>query len=190
MKKSLLATLFVLASAGTAAAHTGHGATDGFASGFLHPLLGLDHLLAMIAVGLWGARIGGRALWLVPAAFVTVMALGGLVAVAGVDLPMVELGIIGSVLVLGLLVAAAPQLPFWAPAAIVALFALFHGHAHGTEMPETVSGLAYGLGFVLAAASLHGLGLALGLLVAGRSPLALRLGGGAIAACGTLLLIA
>lgn len=190
MKKSLLATLFVLASVGTAAAHTGHGATEGFAQGFVHPLLGLDHLLAMIAVGLWGARIGGRALLLVPAAFVVVMALGGVVGVAGFDLPLVELGIVGSVLVLGLLVAAAPQLPLWAPTAIVALFALLHGHAHGTEMPETASGLAYGLGFVTATASLHGLGLMLGLLIAGRSHLALRLGGGAIAACGALLLIA
>ncbi|WP_119418569.1 HupE/UreJ family protein [Desertibaculum subflavum] len=190
MRKCLLATLFVLASAGAAAAHTGHGATEGFAQGFAHPLLGLDHLLAMIAVGLWGARIGGRARWLVPAAFVGVMALGGVIGVAGFGLPLVELGIVGSVLVLGLLVAAAPQPPLWAPAAIVALFALFHGHAHGTEMPEAVSGLAYSLGFVLATALLHSLGLMLGLLVAGRSPLALRLGGGAIAACGALLLIA
>lgn len=190
MKKCLLATLIVLASAGTAVAHTGHGATDGFASGFLHPLLGLDHLLAMIAAGLWGARIGGRALWLVPAAFVGVMALGGIVGMAGFDLPLVELGIVGSVLVLGLLIAAAPRLPLWAPAAIVALFALFHGHAHGIEMPETASGLAYGIGFVLATALLHGLGLGLGLLATGRSPMALRLGGGAIAACGALLLIA
>jgi urease accessory protein len=189
MKRISLAAALVLAFAGTAAAHTGHGAAEGLARGMAHPMLGLDHLLAMVAVGLWAARIGGRALWAVPAAFVAVMALGGLVAVAGIGVPMVELGIVGSVLVLGLLVAAAPQLPLWAPAAIVGLFALFHGHAHGTEMPETVSGLAYGMGFILVTALLHAVGIAVGLLVANRSQIALRAAGGAIAACGALLLV-
>lgn len=189
MRKVLLAVAIFLASAGAAAAHTGHGDATGFALGFAHPLLGLDHLLAMIAVGLWAAQIGGRALWLVPAAFVTVMAMGGGRAMFGVGLPMVEVGIVGSVLVLGLLVAVAPRLPLWAPAATVGLFALFHGHAHGSEMPDGSSGLAYGLGFVLATAALHGLGLALGLTVTRLSGIALRAGGAAIAAAGFALML-
>jgi urease accessory protein len=145
----------------------------------------------MIAVGLWAAQIGGRALWIVPAAFVGVMALGGAAAMAGIGLPMVEFGILGSVLVLGVLVALAPRLPLWAPAVIVGLFALFHGHAHGTEMPETASGLAYGLGFMLATAVLHGIGVGFGLGV-GRAaqPTLLRAAGGAIAATGLVLLVA
>lgn len=189
MRETLLAVAVVLASAGPAAAHPGHDAGTGFAYGFAHPLLGLDHLLAMMAVGLWAARIGGRALVIVPAAFLGVMALGGLAGAAGIGLPMVELGIAGSVLVLGLLIAAAPQLPLWATAAIVALFAVFHGHAHGTEMPEAALGLFYGLGFVLATALLHGIGLGIGLLGARWSGWAVRLGGSAIAASGALLLI-
>ena len=189
MRRVLLAVAIVLASAATAAAHTGHGDTTGFALGFAHPLLGFDHLLAMIAVGLWAAQIGGRALWLVPAAFVAVMAVGGAAAILGIGLPMVEMGIVGSVLVLGLLVAFAPRLPLWAPAVIVGLFALFHGHAHGTEMPDGGSGVAYGLGFVLATAALHGLGLAIGLNVTRLSGAALRAGGAAIAAGGIALML-
>ena len=190
MRKTSLAVAVLLASAGTAAAHSGHGAGTGFTYGVAHPLLGLDHLLAMVAVGLWAAQIGGRALWLIPAAFVSVMAAGGAMAVAGIDLPLVEAGILGSVLVLGLLVALAPRLPFWAPAAIVGLFAIFHGHAHGTEMPENAAGLAYGLGLVLATAVLHAAGIGLGIGATRHSALVLRAGGAVIAAVGGALFLA
>lgn len=188
MKKLSLALLFSLAAA-PALAHTGAHGAGGLAAGFSHPFLGLDHLLAMIAVGLWAAQTGGRARLAVPAAFIVVMALGGLLGVAGIGLPLVEFGIIGSVLVLGLLIAVAPRLPLWAPMAIVAAFALFHGHAHGTEMPETASGALYGLGFIAATAILHALGLALGFAAARRTAPLARLAGGAVAACGLVLLV-
>jgi urease accessory protein len=126
----------------------------GFAAGLAHPLFGLDHLLAMVAVGLWAGRIGGQARWLVPLAFLTAMLLGSLLAL---ELPLVETGIVGSVVILGLLVAVAPKLPLWVPTLVVGLFAVLHGHAHGTEL----SGGAATIGFLLATAALHGLGLAL-----------------------------
>jgi len=148
MHRLLVAALLLIAT--PAQAHTGPMA--GFAAGFAHPLLGLDHLLAMLAVGLWAARIGGHARWAVPLAFVAAMALG-----AALPVPMAEPGILASVLILGLLAFWAPRLPLWAPAAVVALFALAHGHAHGTEVP----GVTAAIGFLLATAALHGLGLLL-----------------------------
>jgi len=186
MKKLTLAALLT-AAASPALAHPGHGA-EGLASGFAHPFMGLDHLLAMLAVGLWAAQTGGRTLWAVPAAFVAVMALGGSLGAMGVGLPLVELGIAGSVLVLGLLVAAAPRLPLWAPVAIAGLFAVFHGHAHGTEMPEGASGLLYGAGFVAATAILHAIGLGLGLAGSRLAAVPARLAGGAVAAAGLVLI--
>lgn len=147
---SRLIFAIVMLSAGPAQAHSGSMAS--FAAGLAHPLLGFDHLLAMVAVGLWAARIGGHARWLVPSAFVAAMALGALL-----PLPMVEPGILASVLILGLLTFWAPRLPLWTPAAIVAVFALAHGHAHGSEVP----GVAAALGFLLATAALHGVGLLL-----------------------------
>jgi len=146
----LIVPLLLLAT--PASAHSLGSA--GFAAGLAHPLFGLDHLLAMVAVGLWAGRIGGRARWLVPSAFVAAMLIGSLLPVA---LPSVETGILGSVLILGLLVAWAPKLPLWVPALVVGLFALAHGHAHGAEL----SGGAATLGFLLATAALHGLGLML-----------------------------
>jgi urease accessory protein len=160
-----LAAAVVMALPATALAHTGHMEPGGFLHGFAHPLGGADHLLAMIAVGLWAAQIGGRALWALPLAFVGTMILGGLYGMAGLPLPSVELGILGSVLVLGGLIALQPRLPVAACAAIVALFAVFHGFAHGVEMPEAASPQAYGLGFALATALLHGAGIALILAV-------------------------
>lgn len=145
----LLAVALLLAAA-PAEAHTGHMAS--FAAGVAHPLLGLDHLLAMVAVGLWAARIGGHARWLVPLSFLAAMALGTVLPV-----PFAEPGILVSVLVLGLLVLWAPKLPLWAPMAVAALFALAHGHAHGTELP----GVTAAFGFLLATAALQGLGLVL-----------------------------
>ncbi len=187
-KLALLALAALTVTASGAAAHTfgAHGA--GFAQGIAHPLGGIDHLLAMVAVGLWAAQLGGRALWAVPASFVAMMAVGGVAGMLGAPLPLVELGIAGSLVVLGILVALAARLPVAVSAVLVGLLALFHGHAHGSELPEATSALAYGLGFVVATASLHGLGIAIGTLLrrdAGR--LLLRLGGAGIAASGLLL---
>jgi len=147
-------------------AHVGHGETPSFAAGFAHPLGGLDHVAVMIAVGLWAALKGGRALWLWPAAFVSVMLAGGALGMSDslphVALPFVEPAILASVVALGLLVALAVDVPVVLGATIVAVFALFHGHAHGTEVADGVSGVAYMAGFALATATLHltGLGFA------------------------------
>ena len=144
----------------------------------------------MVAVGLWAAQLGGRALWLVPAAFVSLMTVGGALGMAGVPVPMVETGILLSVLLLGVLIAAAVRLPLAASMAVVGLFAIFHGHAHGSEIPVAASGLAYGLGFVLATAVLHGCGLGLGLLAQKKfTAPALRFAGAAIARGGRRLAV-
>lgn len=195
MKRPILAaTAALLLSAGPAFAHTGIGTTVGFIHGFGHPIGGLDHILAMVAVGILAAQMGGRALWLVPAAFVGMMALGGALGMAGHGLPFVELGITGSIVVLGAVIAVGRTLPVPAAMALVGLMAVFHGHAHGTEMPVSASGLEYGLGFILATALLHavGIGLAIGAarVKAAAAPLALRIGGGAIAAAGLALFVA
>jgi urease accessory protein len=139
-------------------AHTGAGATAGFLHGLQHPFGGLDHALAMLAVGIWATQRGGRATWLVPATFVAMVGVGGAIGAAGVQVPFVELGILASVVALGALVIASVKLPLGASAAIVVPFALFHGLAHGAEMPAGASGWAYGSGFLLGAALLHGLG--------------------------------
>ena len=174
-----------------AQAHPGHGAASGLASGLAHPLSGLDHLCAMIAVGLWAAQRGGRALWAVPLAFVAVMSLGAIAGLGGQPLPFMEQGIAASVLVLGILIAAALRLPLTASLAVVGVFALFHGYAHGAEMPATASGFAYGAGFVAATAGLHLLGIGLGLLAKKlATEKAVRYAGGAIAACGLYLVLA
>jgi urease accessory protein len=166
-----------------------HGA--GFEAGILHPLSGLDHLLAMIAVGIWAAQLGGRAVWAVPCAFVGCMAVGGLLAVTGVSLPLVEPGILGSVLLFGLLIATAARVPTVVGMAIVGLFALFHGHAHGTELPEAVNPALYGAGFVIATAFLHAVGLGLALTIGRVAPKpALRVIGSGIAAAGVALVAA
>ncbi len=170
--------------AGTASAHPGHMAA-GFAGGLAHPFLGLDHLLAMIAIGLWAAQQGGRAPWAVPAAFVGAMVLGGGLAWAGLALPQVEAGIAVSVLVLGLLIATRRQWPVTAGMAVAAGFALFHGYAHGLDMPQATSPALYALGFVLATAFFHGVGIAGSL--SGRY--AMQAAGAAIAASGLAMLV-
>ncbi|HEV8390221.1 MAG TPA: HupE/UreJ family protein [Dongiaceae bacterium] len=172
-------------------AHTGIGPAGGLAHGFMHPLGGLDHILAMVAVGLLAAHLGGRALWMVPAAFMTMMAVGGVLGMEGMRVPLVEAGIAASVIVLGLMVALRWTLPVSAAATMVGLFAIFHGHAHGTEMPMDATGFNYGLGFVLATGLLHAAGIGAGLAfgkAGARADLALRAGGGAIAVAGTALL--
>jgi len=145
----------------------------------------------MVAVGLWAAQRGGRAIWLVPLAFVTVMAVGGLLGMAAISIPFVEPGIVASVLVLGVMVAAAVRLPLVASTMLVGLFALFHGHSHGAEMPETAAGLVYGLGFIVSTALVHLCGIGLGLAAKrfGTAQL-VRYAGGAIAACGLYLCVA
>jgi urease accessory protein len=153
-------------------AHPGHDGAS-LASGFLHPLGGVDHIIAMVAVGLLAARLGGRAVWLVPASFVTTMAVAGLAGMMGAGLPYVETGIALSVVVLAAVAVVGAAMPVAVAMGLVAFFAVFHGYAHGAEMPETMSGLAYGAGFVSATALLHGVGVGLGLIIGqfGRSNL-------------------
>jgi urease accessory protein len=159
MKKMLSTVTLLMLAAGPALAHPGHGSTASFAAGIAHPFGGFDHIAVMVAVGLWAALKGGRALWLWPAAFVGVMLVGAALGMAHVPVPLVEPGILASVVALGLLVALTVDLPLWTGAAIVAVFALLHGHAHGTEVAETVSGAEYMAGFALATATLHGVGI-------------------------------
>lgn len=187
-----LAAATVLLAATPALAHPGHDGAGGLAHGFLHPFGGLDHVLAMVAVGLIAARIGGRAIVLVPLAFLVMMMVGGVLGVAGLGLPFVEIGIALSVVVLGAVLALRATLPVVGAMVLVGAFAVFHGYAHGAEMPASTSGLAYGLGFVAATALLHALGLGLGLGAgrlnsdAGRP--ALRVAGAGLAAAGLGLL--
>ncbi|WP_020648640.1 HupE/UreJ family protein [Solimonas variicoloris] len=179
-----LATLGLLAPA-AAFAHPGHAGDAGLAAGLLHPLLGLDHLAAMLMIGVWAAQLGGHGRWLVPAAFVALSGTGSALAVAGWAPPAIESGIAASLLVLGLLVALAGRLPTAAAATLSGAFACFHGAAHGSEMPGTALPLAYVAGLLLASAVLHGVGY----LVAARyARPALTRAAGAAAAAGGLLL--
>ena len=181
ISKSLLALSLLVCLPNLAEAHILLGTPHGFQDGFLHPLTGWDHLLAMVAVGLWAAQHRGRALWLIPLSFVSVMLLGGILGVAGVAMPGAELTIAISVLTLGLLVATTTRFRPSLSMAVVGLFALFHGFAHGHEMPAAASALAFSVGFVLATALLHGLGLAAGLALQ-EKPRVLRWAGAVIAA--------
>ena len=187
----IAAAAIVVLLPGAAFAHPGHGGI-GFTHAFMHPLGGLDHVLAMVAVGLYAVLLGGRALWLVPATFVGVMALGGALGAAGYPLPYAEIGIALSVIVLGLAVAVRISLPTVAAMALVGVFAVFHGHAHGTEMPQDASVYAYAAGFMLATALLHGAGIAAGLaagMLADRGGRRVaQAAGGAMAVVGIVLL--
>jgi len=160
IKKATLSVVLLMAAVLPAYAHVGVGSTSSFAAGFGHPLSGLDHMTVMIAVGLWAALKGGRAIWAWPCAFVGVMLVGGALGMLHVPIPFVEPGILASVVALGLLVALAVDLPVWTGVMIVGLFALFHGHAHGTEVAESVGRIEYMAGFALATALLHGIGIA------------------------------
>jgi urease accessory protein len=194
MRKLMMAIL--AATPAVALAHPGHGAPhdSAFAAGLMHPLLGLDHLAAMVAVGLWAAQLGGRMLWALPLAFAGTMVVGAGLGMAGVPLPLVEAGILTSLLVIGLAVAAARRLPAPGALALVALFALLHGHAHGTELQAGASAGLYVAGFVLTTALLHaaGIGAALGARRIARrdsqGALAVRLGGAAVMACGAAMI--
>ena len=191
-RRILIATAWLLtlaSAAGPALAHSGDGAVGGFISGFMHPVLGWDHVIAMVAVGLWGAFLGRPAIWVLPIVFPMVMAFGGALGVAGVPLPGVEVGIAISAVALGAAVALAARPPIWVAAVVVGIFAIFHGHAHGTELPDAADPIAFSLGFVLATGLLHLGGIAFGLLVrwpAGR--VAVRSAGALIAAGGMAFL--
>lgn len=184
-----LLTLLLLLVASPAFAHSAEGVAGGFVSGLLHPINGWDHVIAMVAVGLWGAFLGRPAIWLLPVVFPLVMAFGGALGVVGVPLPGVEIGIAVSAIVLGAMVALAARPPLWVAAAIVGVFAVFHGHAHGTELPSAASPIAYSLGFVIATGLLHATGIALSLVT--RWPhgsTLVRACGGVIAALGLVFL--
>ncbi len=169
MKRLLAIAAVLIAGSAPAFAHVGVGSTASFAAGVAHPLSGLDHMTVMVAVGLWAALKGGRALWLWPATFVGVMLIGGALGMAHVALPFVEPGILASVVALGILVALAVDLPLSVGAAIIGVFAVFHGHAHGAEVAEDISGIEYMAGFAVATASLHALGIGLALFAARHS---------------------
>lgn len=173
---------FALLGAAPAFAHTGEGLVGGFMSGFLHPVLGWDHVVAMVAVGLWGAFLRAPAIYILPIVFPVIMAFGGAAGVVGAPLPFVEAGIALSSIVLGLLIAFAVRAPLWLAAIIVGFFAVFHGHAHGTELPQASNAMSFAIGFVLATGLLHLLGIALGLLI-GRpgGKVAIQIAGGLIA---------
>ena len=147
-----------------ALAHEQAGVAGGVVSGMLHPVTGIEHLIAMVAVGIWGAQLGAPAIWILPITFPLVMAVGGVLGVLHVPLPMPELMIAVSAVILGVAVAARLRLPFSAAAVVVAIFAIFHGHAHGAELPRAANALAYGVGFVTATGLLHLLGIAIGAL--------------------------
>lgn len=182
----LVAATAVLPTA--ALAHPGHGEASGFLYGLAHPVGGLDHVLAMVMVGVLAWQLGGWALWQVPLAFVGVMAVGGALGFAGIEVPAVEIGIALSIVVLGAVVALGARAPLAALLAVVGFFAIFHGYAHGAEMPESAGGHAYGVGFLIATAGLHLSGLALGYAL-GRigdrsNPIAVRTVGGLTALAG------
>jgi urease accessory protein len=171
-------------------AHAQVGPASGFTTGFLHPISGLDHVVAMIAVGLWGAQLGPPALWLLPVAFPMTMAIGGFLGLIGVPLPGTEFGIALSAILLGAAVLTEARPPLPAALALVGIFAIFHGHAHGTELPPGENGFLYSLGFVTATGCLHGVGIAIGLVhrwPAGRR--AIQVAGAAVAAAGLFFLV-
>jgi len=172
-----------------AIAHEQQGQAAGFVTGLLHPVSGLDHVLAMVAVGLWGAQLGAPAIWLLPVTFPLVMAFGGFLGLIGVPLPGVEFGIATSAILLGAMIALQARPPLVLAALLVAFFAVFHGHAHGTELPAGQSGLLYSVGFVVATGLLHASGIAIGLVhrwAAGR--IVLRAGGAAVSLAGVFFL--
>jgi urease accessory protein len=183
----LPAAVMVLAALGAAPAlaHGGEGGAGGFIAGLLHPVLGPDHVVAMVAVGLWGAFLGPPAIWLLPVVFPLVMAFGGVLAILGVPVPAAETGIAASAIVLGLMVALAARPPLWSAAVLVGAFAIFHGFSHGRELPAGANAVAFASGFVIATGLLHLSGIAFGLLTrwpAGQ--LAVRAAGGVVALVG------
>lgn len=183
---ALASAVLMLLGPDFAFAHDETGAAGGgFITGFLHPILGWDHVAAMVAVGLWGAFLGPPAIWLLPVTFPLVMALGGVLGIVGVPIPGIEFGIAASALIIGAAILLAWQAPLVVAAVIVGFFAIFHGHAHGTEMPGSASPFAYATGFVIGTGLLHLAGIALGSLTSWQpGRLAVRVAGGVIALAG------
>ncbi len=191
VRRGLILFIFLLwpLASESALAHGGDGIAGGFLGGFSHPLFGPDHVAAMVAVGLWGAFLGAPAIWLFPVIFPLVMALGGVLGILGVPLPGVEIGIALSAVLLGMMVAMAARPPLLVAALLVGAFAIFHGHAHGTELPRGADPIAFSLGFVVATGCLHLAGIVFGLLA--RWPygrMAVRTAGGVIAIAGLVFL--
>jgi urease accessory protein len=181
--------LLLLGCAAASSAHTGEGTVGGLISGFLHPITGFDHLLAMVAVGIWGATLGRPLVWALPVAFPLLMVVGGVLGITGMPLPYVESGIAVSVVVLGLAIAVAWRAPVAVAVAIVAAFGVFHGYAHGAELPEAASPAGYVAGFVLCTGLLHLVGIALGMVkTLPNGAQILRASGGLIAAAGVWIL--
>ena len=193
MQRRRLAALVVLVcwlAPRVALAHTAGGAAGaGFWTGFVHPISGIDHVLAMFAIGLWGSQLGMPGIWVLPVAFPLVMSFGGALGIAGVPLPGTEIGIALSVITLGTVIALNLRPPLPVALAIAAFFAIFHGHAHGAELPRQASAIAYSAGFVLATGLIHLSGIAVGLVIhLPRGIVAVRAGGCAIALAGLYLL--
>ena len=182
-----LITIFLLGASSTAFAHPGHN-VSGLAAGLMHPFSGLDHLLAMLAMGLWAAQGGGRKIWLLPATFMTMLVVGAGIAMQWQSLPLVEAGIAASVLALGLLIALSLQFPVTLSVAVTALFSLMHGYAHGLELPDSAAPFAYALGFLAATATLHLSGIAVGIATRQRYAFLAKSLGIAIAASGAWML--
>ncbi len=188
---AILSMLLLTFLSSPAYAHITMTDSNGVIHGLSHPFSGLDHLCAMIAIGLWSKQIGGRALWLLPLAFVSVMTLGGLFGMDGFHLPFAETGILLSLLVLGGLIATATSLPLFASFTLVALFALFHGYAHGIEMPHDTAGFGYASGMILSTALLHVTGIGMATLLGKfNRPQEIRLSGAMIALLGGALFFA
>lgn len=188
--KRLFVALPLALLATQVAAHTGEGINTGFASGFWHPILGWDHVVAMVAVGMWGAFLGMPAIWILPVVFPLVMAFGGALGIIGMPLPYVETGIALSGVILGLLVAFAVRAPIWVAAVIVGVFAIFHGHAHGTEFPTAFNAYGYAVGFVIATGLMHLVGIGIGFFTRSKAgTLVVRAAGGVVALVGAAFLV-
>jgi urease accessory protein len=187
--RDALLTLLLMLVAVPAFAHEQSGQAAGFLTGLKHPVSGLDHVLAMISVGLWGAQLGSPAVWLLPVVFPMVMAFGGFLGLLGVPLPGTEVGIALSAILLGVMVAREARPPVWVAASLVGFFGIFHGYAHGTELPAGENALLYSVGFVIATGCLHAVGIGIGVAHrwnAGR--IALRVAGAAVALAGVYFL--
>ena len=187
--REALFTLLLMLAAVPVFAHEQSGQAAGFLTGLKHPVSGLDHVLAMISVGLWGAQLGSPAVWLLPVVFPMVMAFGGFLGLMGVPVPGTEVGIALSAILLGIMVAMEAKPPLWVAAALVGFFGIFHGYAHGTELPAGENALLYSVGFVIATGCLHGVGIGIGVIHrwnAGR--VALRVAGAVVALAGVYFL--
>jgi urease accessory protein len=184
-----LSALAATVSPAVAWAHEAGGRAEGFVAGLHHPISGLDHVLAMLSVGLWGAQLGAPAIWLLPVTFPLVMAFGGMLGLIGARVPGVEIGIACSGILLGLAILREWRPPLWVSAAAVGFFAIFHGHAHGTELPEAASGLTYSIGFVMATGTLHATGIGTGVIHRwGWGRVALRAAGAFVTMAGAFFL--